>query len=80
MLLWLDELNPRVRCAFGNVLVMYGVVLGYNHIITYASYLGLSRYILQMSEGGIQERDQIKIAFDTGKLVDIFWDWGISIT
>ena len=57
MLLWLDELNPRVRCAFGNVLVMYGVVLGYNHIITYASYLGLSRYILQMNEGGIQERD-----------------------
>ena len=24
-LLWQDELNPRVRCAFGNVLLIFGV-------------------------------------------------------
>ena len=48
--------------------VMYGFVLGYNYTITYTSYLGLSRYILHMSEGGIQERD---INTDPNS----FWYW-----
>ena len=38
-------------------LVMYCVVIGYNYIIIYALYLGDSRFILKMDEGGIQESD-----------------------